>query len=251
MMPSLTHFLFGIAALSLFANGTVFAREINIAVASNFIKPLREISKLFEQRSGHKVNISAGSTGKHYTQIVHGAPFDLFFAADSKRPARLEENGLIVPGSRFTYAIGTLVLWSSKPDYVDNEGVILHRGGFQHLAIANPRLAPYGKAAREVMEAKGVWERLSSQTVRGENIGQTFQFVKSGNAELGFIAWSQIQKSGGEVSGSYWMIPSRLHSPIRQQAVQISASAIARDFLAFTQSPEVKAIIRQFGYNTP
>jgi molybdate transport system substrate-binding protein len=243
-----------IAGFCLLAGSVTFAGEVNIAVASNFSRPLKKISQLFENRTGHRVNLSVGSTGKHYTQIHHGAPFDLFYAADSKRPALLEKERLIIPGSRFTYAIGKLVLWSPRKDYVDNQGMILQQhGAFQHIAIANPRLAPYGRAAKEVLEAKGLWKGLFLQAVRGENIGQTFQFVKSGNAELGFVAWSQIQSPDPDQSipGSYWDIPASLYSPIEQQAVQLTASPIASDFLNFSHSQEVAGIIRQSGYDLP
>ncbi len=240
-----------IAAFLLFGSSWLYAGEISIAVASNFSKPMQKISRLFEANTGHKVILSIGATGKHYTQIHHGAPFDLFFAADSNRPALLEKDGMILSGSRFTYAIGQLVLWSPKNNYVDSQGKILRTGKFQHLAIANPRLAPYGKAAQEVLQRLGLWERLKQQAVRGENIGQAFQFVKSGNAELGFVAWSQLQENDSTISGSYWKPSTKLYSPIEQQAVQISQSTIAQDFMAFVKTPMVASLIRQYGYHTP
>ena len=227
------------------------ASEIRVAVATNFMDAIREIARRYEQRSGHTVALAFGSTGKHYAQIKHGAPFHAFFAADVHRPRLLEKEGVALPGSRFTYAIGKVVLWSPKPGFVDADGDVLERASFRHLALANPRLAPYGKAAREVLESRGLWRELQDKLVRGENIGQTFQFVMTGNAELGFVAWSQLNRPGNAVTGSWWDVPQALYTPVQQQAVLLKDNATARDFLAYARDEEAVAIIRAYGYGTP
>jgi len=231
-----------------FCTETALADEIQIAVASNFTGAIKEIAQAFEKKTGHQVTLVFGSTGKHYTQIKNGAPFEAFFAADIKRPKLLEEEGVAQPGSRFTYAIGTVVLWSPDPAVVDAKGEVLSAGQFRHLALANPKHAPYGKAAEQVMKAKGAWETLQGRLVRGENIGQTYQFVKSGNAELGFVALSQIKKPGEAINGSYWEPPQSLYDPIEQQAVLLKDNAIAREFLRFTKSEPTRKIIQGYGY---
>lgn len=231
--------------------GPSMAGEIRVAVASNFAEAARTLARAFEQRTGHQVRLSVGSTGKHYAQIHHGAPFEVFLAADAKRPMLLEKEGKTVPGSRFTYAVGQLVLWSPDPGLVDEQGRVLDRRAFRHLAIANPRLAPYGLAAMEVLQQRGLWDDLQRRFVRGENIGQTFQFVASGNADLGFVAGSQLILDEGPRPGSYWRVPPILHTPIVQQAVLVKNEPIAIEFLAFLESEEGKSIIHQFGYETP
>ncbi len=237
--------------LLMLASTWSIADEIRVAVASNFANTLKAIISNFAAASGHKVKLSIGSTGKHYAQIHHGAPFDVFFAADSKRPALLEAEGIALPGSRFTYAVGKLVLWSPRADYVDTQGKILKTGKFQHLAMANPRLAPYGKAAQEVLQSHGLWETLKGRTVRGESIGQAFQFIKSGNAELGFVAWSQIKYPGQPAPGSWWDIPATLYTPIEQQAVLLSDAKAAQAFVRFVKNAETRELIRSFGYKIP
>lgn len=227
------------------------ADKLHIAVASNFSEAIKLISAGFEKDSGHEVILSFGSTGKHYAQITHGAPFDLFFAADVRRPKLLDETGVAVAGTRFTYAIGRIALWSPQPGLVDEDGQVLQQGNYTHLAIANPKLAPYGKAAQQVLEARGLWSALQEQLVRGENIGQTFQYVRSGNAELGFIAYSQIRRPGQAIEGSYWLVPQQLYTPIEQQAVILKDSAAARAFIAYIQGPEGQGLIRGFGYAVP
>ncbi len=229
---------------------TVEAGEIRVAVASNFAETIREIASLFEQRTGHRVKLAFGSTGKHYAQIRNGAPFEVFFAADVKRARLLDEEGFARPGSRFTYAVGKVVLWSPEPGVVDEQGKILKQGNFRHLALANPKLAPYGRAAAQVLQAHGLWDDLKGRLVRGENIGQTFQFIISGNAELGFVALSQIKRPDGTLPGSYWEPSQALYQPIEQQAVLLKESTVARQFLAFVRSSEVRQIIRDFGYST-
>ena len=192
-----------------------------------------------------------GFTGKHYAQIKNGAPFDAFFAADSKRPELLEKEAVALPGTRFTYAVGKIILWSPKEGYVDSEARVLEKGSFRHLAIANPKLAPYGKAAQEVLLACGSWAALKNKIVRGENIAQTFQFVQSGNAQLGFVAYSQVKQSKHPVVGSFWEVPQSLYSPIAQQAVLLKEKDTARAFLKFVKSEESLKMIREFGYDTP
>jgi molybdate transport system substrate-binding protein len=168
-------------------SGSLAAQEIRIAVASNFHRTMVDLIERYEARDGHRAVVIPGSSGKHYAQILNGAPFDVFFSADARRPELLEEQGRAVPGSRYTYALGRLVLWSVRSDLVDSGGTVLGHGSFRHLAIANERLAPYGAAAKDLLMARGLWERLASRIVRGENVAQAFQFVASGNAELGLI----------------------------------------------------------------
>jgi molybdate transport system substrate-binding protein len=223
------------------------AEETNVAVATNFVPAMDALVERFEQASGHTVLVSSGSTGGHYAQIVNGAPFDAFFAADSERPRLLEANGRAVPGSRFLYAVGRVALWSARPGYVDAGGTILATGDFRHLAIANPQLAPYGEAARDILAARGLWDRLQPRLVTGQDIGQAYSFVQTGNAELGFVAWSQLERGGGEIAGSYWLVPEALHRPIEQDAVLLRDVPAARAFLEFVKSAEAREIIRRFG----
>jgi molybdate transport system substrate-binding protein len=227
------------------------ANELRVAVASNFADAMRVLAADFEVKTGHRVTLVFGSTGKHYAQIRNGAPFDVFFAADTARPQLLETQGVAQPGSRFTYAIGKVVLWSPRAGYVDPEGRVLRRASFRHLAIANPELAPYGKAAREVLQKLGLWDELKARTVRGQNVSQTFQFVKSGNAELGFVAYSQVARPGHPTEGSWWAVPQTLYAPIEQQAVLLQPSRIGADFLDFARSEGALELIRGYGYDTP
>ncbi|MEQ9103438.1 MAG: molybdate ABC transporter substrate-binding protein [Rhodothermales bacterium] len=233
---------------------------IRVAVASNFAPALEALAHAFEAQTGHVVTPVPGSTGKLYAQIRNGAPFDAFFAADVERPRLLEEEGRAVPGTRFTYAIGTLVLWSPDPDLVDADGAVLNPAEgdagafrFRFLALANPTLAPYGKAAEQVLRARGVWDALQDRMVRGENIGQAYQYVYSGNAELGFVALSQLMGPGGVATdigrtGSRWEPPQALYDPIAQQAVLLTENKVARDFLDFVRSPAARDIIHGYGY---
>jgi len=227
------------------------ADEIRVAAASNFTPTIREIAARFEQTSGHEVTLVFGSTGKLYAQIKNGAPFDAFFAADVRRPQLLEDDRTARPGSRFTYAIGKLVLWSPETDRVDPAAGVLEQGRFRYLALANPKLAPYGKAAQEVLQRRGLWQALQNKIVRGENIGQTFQFVTSGNAELGFVAWSQVKRPGEPMVGSWWVVPQDRYTPIEQQAVLLKDRPAAVDFLDFVRAEQGLAVIRSFGYATP
>lgn len=228
----------------------VSADVIRVAVASNFTHAIKQLANDFEDKTDHKVVIIIGSSGKHYAQIKNGAPFDVFFSADSKRPELLDEEGISLSGSRFTYALGKLVLWSPKKAFVDTEGKILALKSFNHLALANPKLAPYGRAAKEVLQKLKLWETLGAKAVRGENIGQAFRFVKSQAADLGFVAYSQVIQNIKGNQGSYWDVPENLYSPIKQQAVLIKDNDVARAFLTFIKSKESQQKIRDFGYGT-
>ena len=240
-----------IAVTSMLTTERSTAGEIRVAVASNFADAIEDIAKRFEAKTGRRVTLTFGSTGKHYAQIKNGAPFDAFFAADIRHAELLEKEGLALPGRRFTYAVGKVVLWSPKAGYVDGEGKVLEQADFRHLAIANPKLAPYGQAAQEVLQTRGIWDKLSKRLVLGENIGQAFQFVGSGNAELGFVAYSQVKRPSQLIEGSWWEVPQALYTPIEQQAVLLKDSDTARDFLAYVRSDEALKIIREYGYGTP
>lgn len=249
-IPGVTHLLL-ITCLLLANMGTTLADTINIAVASNFADPIKELTARYTARSGQRINLVFGSTGKHYAQIRNGAPFAAFFAADAHRPELLEQEGVAVPGSRFTYALGRIVLWSPQAGLVDSQGKVLEGQAFRHLAIANPRLAPYGLAARQVLQALGLWQRLNERLVQGENIGQAYQFVESGNAELGFLAWSQVQGPNVPATGSLWLVPQQLYQPIEQQAVLLRDTAAGRALLRFLRSPQALKIIADHGYAVP
>lgn len=223
------------------------ADEVQVAVAANFSLPMQAMAAGFERETGHKLVVSVGSTGKFYAQIKNGAPFEVVLAADAETPAKLEREGFGVSGSRFTYAVGKLVLWSAKAGYVDDRGEVLKRGEFNHLAIASPKVAPYGAAAMEVLTQLGLVERLQPKLVQAENIGQAHQFVASGNAELGFVALSQVIK--GEGSG--WLVPDHLYQPIRQEALllipgQDKPGAVA--LMQYLGQDQARAVIRSFGY---
>ena len=229
---------------------TAMADEVRVAVAANFAAPMEKIAAEFARDTGHKAVLSSGATGKFYAQIRNGAPFEVLLAADDETPARLERENLA--GSRFTYAIGRLALWSPKPGYVDPQGEVLKNSGFRHLAVANPKLAPYGRAAREVLEKMALWQPLQPRLVLGESIAQTWQFVASGNAELGFVALSQIKTGDGEPPGSFWIVPQTLHAPIRQDAALLAkGKPAAEQLMKYLKSDKAKAIIRRYGYELP
>ncbi len=227
------------------------ADDVQVAVAANFTAPMQQIAAQFEKDSGHKLILSFGSTGKFYAQIVNGAPFEVLLTADEETPARIEREGHGVIGTRFTYAIGKLALWSANPDLVDGKGEILRKAGFKHLALANPKSAPYGAAAVEAMTRLGVIGKLQPLFVQGENIAQTQQFIASGAAELGFIALSQISRDGKISSGSAWLVPASLYEAIRQDAIIL---AKGRDkpataaLLAYLKSGKAQTVIRSYGY---
>ena len=227
------------------------AGETKVAVASNFTNAVKAITKQFEAETGHSVTLAFGSTGKHYAQIKNGAPFSAFLAADVRRPHLLEDEGLAVEGTRFTYAVGRIVLWSPDENLVDAKGDVLESNAFTHLAIANPKLAPYGEASRQVMQALGVWEALQDRIVRGENIGQTYQFIKSGNAQLGFVAFAQLIGADGPAPGSLWEPSQELYDPIAQQAVLLREDPVAQEFLDYLQGETAHKIIADYGYGAP
>lgn len=227
------------------------AGEVQVAVAANFAQPLARIAEGFAAASGHTLKVSAGATGKFYAQIVAGAPFELLIAADDETPKKLIAEGLAVAGSNFSYAIGRLVLWSAQPGFVDEQGTVLASGRFAHLAIANPKIAPYGAAGLEVLKARGLGESLAPKLVVGETIAQAYQFVATGNAELGFVALSQVAQPGKPVTGSYWLVPFSLYGDIRQDAVLLKAgekNPAASALLDYLKSAAAKEVIKSFGY---
>ena len=223
------------------------ADEIRVAVASNFTAAAKALIGRFHQQSDHTIPLITGSTGKLYAQIVHGAPYHLYFAADQHRPTRLEEEGQAITGSRFTYAVGELVLWSPDQSKIDSTATVLRQQSFSHLAIANPKLAPYGRAAKEFLQAQGLWEKLQPHLVRGENIAQTLQYIDSGNAELGLVSTAQLLNI--KTKGSRWQVPQKYYTPIEQQVVLLKEQPAARNFLDFVKSREAAKIIQQFGYS--
>ena len=230
---------------------SAWADEVQVAVAANFTAPIQAIAKDFEKDTGHKLVAAYGATGQFYAQIKNGAPFDVFLAADDSTPEKLEKEGNTVKGSRFTYAIGTLALWSAKDDYVDGKGDVLKKNQFKHLSIANPKAAPYGLAATQVLDKLQLSEATRAKIVEGQNITQAFQFVSTGNAELGFVALSQIYKDGKVSSGSAWIVPSNLHEPIKQDAVILNKgkdSAAAKALVEYLKGPKAAAVIKAYGY---
>ncbi|MEX8503677.1 MAG: molybdate ABC transporter substrate-binding protein [Leptothrix ochracea] len=228
------------------------AAEVQVAVASNFTAPMQAMAVAFERETGHTVRMSFGASGKFYAQIKHGAPFEVLLSADDEKPVQLEKDGLTVPGSRFTYALGTLVLWSAQAGLVDAKGEVLAKGAFQKLAIAAPKLAPYGAAAMEVLSGMGVLAAVQPKLVQGENIAQTYQFVSTGNAELGFVALSQVMKDGVlNAGGSAWIVPAKLHRPIRQDAVLLAkgrGNVAAEALLAYLKTDKTQTLLRAYGY---
>jgi molybdate transport system substrate-binding protein len=227
------------------------AATVQVAVASNFMEPAKEIAAAFTAKTGHQATLSFGPSGQFYTQITHGAPFDVFLSADKERPQQAEKDGFSVNGMRFTYAVGRLALFSARPGFVDANGKVLAHGDFEHLAIADPAIAPYGLAAVESLGKLGLYDRLKPKIVQGSSIAQTFQFVQTGAAEIGFVAQSQVINRPDR---SRWIVPATLHSPIDQQAVLLKTGAnnpAAKAFMTFLKSPTARAIIRRYGYETP
>ncbi len=237
--------------LAVLALGTAQADEVQVAVAANFTAPIQAIAADFEKDTGHKLVASFGATGQFYTQIKNGAPFQVFLSADDTTPQKLEAEGDTVKGSRFTYAVGTLALWSAKEGYVDAQGEVLKHNAFKHLSIANPKAAPYGLAATQVLAKEGLTDQVRDKIVEGQNITQAYQFVSTGNAELGFVALSQIYKDGKLSSGSAWIVPSSLHDPIKQDAVILTKgkdSAAAKALVDYLKGPKAAAVIKSYGY---
>jgi len=230
------------------------ADQVQVAVAANFGAPIQRIAADFERATGHKALVSIGSTGKFYAQIKNGAPFEVLLSADEATPKRLEAEGAAVAGSRFVYAIGQLVLWSARPGFVDADGEVLRKGDFRHLALANPKTAPYGVAAMQTLVSLKLLDTLAPRFVQGENIAQTQQFVATGNAELGFVGLSQVWRDGRIAEGSGWIVPDALHTPIRQDAVLLvpgrdRPAAIA--LMKYLRGDPARAVIRGFGYALP
>ncbi|WP_137895479.1 molybdate ABC transporter substrate-binding protein [Ramlibacter sp. 2FC] len=239
------------ALLGLALSAALHAEVVQVAVAANFSAPMKALAADFERDTGHQAQLSFGATGKFYAQIKSGAPFDLFLAADDETPARLDKEGDALPGSRFTYATGRLVLWSARPGYVDAKGEVLRKNEFKSLALAAPKLAPYGAAAVETLAQLGLLASLQPKFVQGESIGQAFQFVASGNAELGFVALSQVYEGGKIKSGSAWIVPAQLHAPLRQDAVLLArarGNKAAAALLAYLRTDKARALIRAYGY---
>ena len=237
---------------TLTAVASTHAAEAQVAVAANFAEPIKAIAAVLEKTTGHTLKISVGATGSLYAQIKNGAPFDVFLSANTEAPAQLEKDGLAQPGSRFTYATGKLVLWSADSTRVDAKGEVLTSGNFRKVAIASPKVAPYGAAAVQMIDRLGLSARLTPKLVQGESIGQTFNFVYTGNAELGFVALSQVLDGGKLKSGSMWLIPQNLYDPIRQDAVLLQRAAsnpAAQALVQVLKSPNIKDLIRSYGYD--
>lgn len=243
--------LIGAFVIASSAPALTWAAEAQVAVAANFAEPIKAIAAVLERTTGHTIRISMGPTGGFYTQIRNGAPFDVFLAADTERPAMLEKQGLTQPGSRFTYATGKLVLWSSRAGRVDDKGEILKAPDLGKVSFANPKSAPYGAAAVEIMNKLGVQATLQPKLVQGESIGQAFNFVKTGNADVGFVAMSQVLEGGKLREGSVWVVPQALYNPIRQDAVILKRgehNAAAQALVDLLRSPNIKDLIRSYGY---
>ena len=229
------------------------AEEVVIAVAANFTAPMQRIAVEFEKDTGHKINAAYGSTGKFYAQIKNGAPFEVLLTADNETPTRLVAENAAVAGTQFTYAVGKLVLWSGKPAVVDAAGEVLKKGDFEHIALADPKLAPYGAASVQAMKALGVYDALAPKVVTAENITQSYQFISTGNAQLGFVALSQVFKDG-KIEGSSWLVPAKLYQPIRQDAVlleQGKGKPAAVALMKFLKGDKAKTVIRSYGYDLP
>jgi molybdate transport system substrate-binding protein len=240
---------------SLFAlafSSVALADEVQVAVAANFTAPMKQIAADFEKETGHKAQLAFGATGKFYAQIKNGAPFEVLLAADDTTPAKLVTEGAAVAGSNFTYAIGRLVLWSAKPGFVDDKGEVLKKGDFNHVSVANPKLAPYGAAAVEALTAMKLIDATQPKFVQAENIAQAHQFVATGNAEIGFVALSQVMKDGKVGEGSAWVVPANLHQPIKQDAVILNngkSKPAAEALLKYLKGDKAKAVIKSYGYD--
>ena len=257
-MPSLFLRLFGwvIISISAVACATAKAEEVTVAVAANFAAPMQKIAQAFEQDTGHKALLAFGATGKFYAQIKNGAPFAVLLSADDETPARLEKEGVAIAGTRFTYAIGRLALWSKNPLLVDDKGQVLlsnatDKNSFKKIAIADPKLAPYGAAAIEVLGRMDALAKLTPKLVQGDSIGQAFQFVMTENAELGFVALSQISIDGRITQGSAWVVPQNLYTPLKQDAVLLPLgknNAAALALMKYMRTDRSQAIIRAYGY---
>lgn len=250
MNTTIRHLAFLTLLLPLLLGGAR-ADEVSVAVAANFTAPLKRIAVDFEKDTGHRVVPAFGSTGQFYAQIKNGAPFEILLAADDETPAKLVKENAAVAGTQFTYAIGKLVLWSAKPGAVDNGGEVLKKGAFEKLAVANPKLAPYGAAGIQTLRSLGLFDALQPKFVTGENINQTYQFVATGNAQLGFVALSQVIKDGAITEGSGWIVPGNLYEPIKQDAVVLErgrGKPAAEALMKYLRSDKAKAVIKSYGY---
>lgn len=231
------------------------AATVKLAVATNFTDAMKQIATAFEQDTGHQSKVSYASSGKLFAQIQHGAPYDVFLSADTDKPVQLAQKQLAIGSSRFTYAQGQLVLWAPGLSLVtSNIQSTLSEAKFAHFAIANAKLAPYGVAAMETLKTMGVYQTLKPKLVQGENIGQTYQYIHSRNAQMGFVAYAQLIKTGHHKGDDYWIVDNQWHAPIEQTAIlltQAKNSDAAKAFMRYLQSPKAKAIIKAFGYNTP
>ncbi|MGK2741984.1 molybdate ABC transporter substrate-binding protein [Tepidicaulis sp. LMO-SS28] len=253
MMRFVMRLFFTLAfSLTLIPLGPAAAEDALAAVAANFAGAAEELAAAFNDKTGHEVTITTGSTGKLYAQVTNGAPFDLFLSADAATPEKLEAAGFAVKGTRFTYAQGSLALWSAEAGRIGADGkAALEAGDVRHIAIANPALAPYGQAAQETLSALGLWDALQGKIVMGQNVGQTYSLIDTGNAQLGFVALSAVLKPGSAHEGSYWTVPPALYQPIRQDAVLLPAgetNEAARGFLDYLQSAEARKLIAAYGY---
>jgi molybdate transport system substrate-binding protein len=240
--------LFALLA-SMIAATTAQAGDVSVAVAANFTEPAKEIAAAYQKATGNTASLSFGPSGAFYAQISHGAPYEVFLSADEDRPKKAEADGLAVPGTRFTYAVGRLVLYSLTPGLVDARGAVLGSDRFQKLAIADPDAAPYGRAAIETLTKLGLYDRLKPRIVQGASIAQAYEFTATGAAELGFVAQSEVISVQ---TGSRWLVPESLHAPIVQDAVLLkpgAADPAATAFMAFLRSPTARAIIRRYGYD--
>jgi molybdate transport system substrate-binding protein len=242
--------VFLLSLIPLFSN----AAEVHVAAASNFTQPLEKLAEQFTKDTGHRLILSYGATGKLSTQVTNGAPFEVFLSADQEHPKKLIQSGKAVAGTESTYAIGKLVLWSPQLKVIGPQADALKLGRFKHLSIGNPKLAPYGQAAKETLEKMGLWEKFQSRVVLGENITQAYQFVSTGNAELGFVALSQIKQDGKSPEGSFWVVPQSRYSAIKQDVVLLEkgrGNPAAKQFLEFLKSDPAKKIIEKYGYDLP
>jgi molybdate transport system substrate-binding protein len=250
MQGRVTQLLFPLVAGLVFSASSL-AGEVQVAVAANFTAPLQAIASEFEQDSGHSVVASFGATGQLYAQIQHGAPFEVLLSADASTPAKLDSEGLGVSGSRFTYAIGSLVLWSATPGYLDGSDAVLKANQYRHLAIAEPKTAPYGLAATQVLATLGLTEAVQDKLVTGQSIAKALHFIATGNAELGFVALSQVYQDGQLSSGSAWIVPAELHSPIKQDALILKKgehNPAAAAFMDYLKGEKAAVIIKSYGY---
>lgn len=254
MLNSLRGILAALILLLSLMSSPAFAAEVRVAVAANFAAPVESIAALFKQESGHTLKVTSASSGKLYTQISGGAAFDVFLSADEEIPKRLIREGAAVSGSRFVYATGRLALWSAQPGFVDSKGAVLNKGNFDTLAIPNPRFSPYGIAAKETLEKLTMWNAVQRKLTKGDDVVQTYQMAATEKVDLAIIALSQIMRDDKVAGGSWWLIPSEMHTPIHQSAVLLSGakdSTAALALLAFLKSDKAKKVILGFGYEIP